>query len=240
MGGESESQAAEGGRDFPPTSWSIAAGFNASDSGRRDEALIKLCERYQSPIYHYVRCRWRKSTHEAEDLKQEFLAWVIKTHPLRKYDPKQGRFRPYLKSLLWHFEAGENDKRKAKKRGGEAKKVPLVDGLVDSKTQSPDEAFEEAWKQDVLKIAQDRARQWFVDSGRSVQWRCYEEKIFNPDPKPPTDAQIARGLGIKEDDVGNYLRDVRKRIEHEGRAELSQTVSDREQLDAEYRNLLGG
>ena len=55
----------------------------------------------------------------------------------------------------------------------------------------------------------------------------------------PTDAQLVLQLGISESSVGNHINIVRVKLREMIRSELIQTVLDKDQLDEEYRLIIG-
>jgi RNA polymerase sigma-70 factor (ECF subfamily) len=233
------------GRDFPATSWGLIVRLTGDATTGRRDALEGLCRRYWKPVYHFSRRAWSKKPEDAKDLAQGFFAWLLEGDALQRYAPARGSFRSYLKVLLRGFAADQNDAERALKRGG-GKKVlalddadaPLHDIVPDDSAAPPEEAFDRAWKEEILRRAVDRARAWFQQSGRAHQFRAFEEVDLAPGEKP-TYAAAAERLGLKETLVRNYLFEVRERVRAEIRAELAQTVSDFEQLEEEWTALFG-
>ena len=69
--------AAEGsGARFVTTHWSVVLVAGRTDSTRAQNALARLCQTYWYPLYAYVRRRGH-SSHDAQDLTQEFFARVL-------------------------------------------------------------------------------------------------------------------------------------------------------------------
>ncbi len=234
------------GREFPVTSWSVIAGVQNADPEVRRQALEGLCQRYWKPVYHFARRAWSKSSEDAKDLAQGFFLWLIESDPIRKYAAERGTFRAYLKSVLRNFSANQHDFEHALKRGGGAKVLafdwgaaPLHEFLADESAPDPEGTFDLAWKKEVLDRAVERVREWFASSGRSLQFRAFEEYDLPGEAGKPTYSDVATRLGVKEGDVRNYLFEVRERIRTEIRTELAQTVSDAQQLEDEWAELFG-
>ncbi len=242
-----DSQLDPEGRAFPVTSWSLIAGVKDSSPEARKEALESLCRRYWKPVYHFVKRAWSKSHDDAKDLTQAFFLQILDGGALRKYSPERGGFRAYLKVLLRGFAADQHDAMTALKRGGgvkilalDADAAAIREVVPDAQAQSPEKIFDWAWKKEILERAVERARQWFAEGGRSVQFRAFEEYDLLPGPGDrPTYAAVAGTLGVSESDVRNYLFAVRERMRTEIRAELAHTVTDLRQLDDEWADLFG-
>jgi RNA polymerase sigma factor (sigma-70 family) len=238
-------QESTGGPCFPATSWSLVERLRESDPAALRQGLESLCRRYWKPVFYFSRAAWSKTDDQAKDLTQDFFVWILEGDALRKYSPEKGGFRKYLKSLLRHFEADRYDREHALKRGGGVKVVtldadvaPLAALLKDESASDPERTFDLAWKEELLSRAIDRTRQWFLSSGRTLQFRAFEEYDL-ADAKGPSYAEVARRLGVKEGDVRNWLFDVRERVRTEIRLELTQTVSNVEDLEEEWKNLFG-
>jgi len=91
--------AAEGsGARFVTTHWSVVLVAGRSDSTRARNALARLCQTYWYPLYAYVRRRGH-SSHDAQDLTQEFFARLLKRHTFASADPNRGRFRNAFATL---------------------------------------------------------------------------------------------------------------------------------------------
>ena len=212
----------------------------------RQQALEGLCQRYWKPVYHFVRRAWSKPNEDAKDLTQAFFMRLLEGESLQRYKPERGGFRTYLKVLLRGFAADQQDALMALKRGGGVKRLniddedaPLRKTLPDERTESPEAAFDRAWKGEILQRAVDRARTWYASVGRQSQFRAFEEYELREGPDRPTYGQVAEKLGISESDVRNHLFAVRERMRTEIRTELAQTVSDMDELESEWKSLFG-
>ena len=86
------------------TRWSVV--LSCADSGIESaaarDALSKLCETYWRPILAYIGRRGY-SSHDAEDLTQDFFASLIQGPLLQRADPERGRFRSLLLKALGDF-----------------------------------------------------------------------------------------------------------------------------------------
>jgi DNA-binding NarL/FixJ family response regulator len=85
----------------------------------------------------------------------------------------------------------------------------------------------------------EATRAWFTAEKRETQFRTFQSAVLELKEERPTDAQIALQLGISESNVGNHINIVRVKLREMIRSELIQTVLDKEQLDEEYRVIIG-
>lgn len=213
---------------FPLTSWGMVLRLRED----RRKGLETLCRRYWKPVFRFV----RRTRPDAEDLTQAFFAWLLEGgEALARYAPERGSFRNYLKVILRGFLSDEDDRRRALKRGGGRKIVPLEGAeRIPDDSGDPEALFDRAFRQEVLEEATRRARAAFPGD-KAVRWRAFE--LYTAEKT--TYAEVARTLGVKESDVRNWLFAARERIRDEVRSQLAETVGDAEELEREYRSLFG-
>jgi DNA-directed RNA polymerase specialized sigma24 family protein len=88
---------------FPPTRWSLVLAAAAdADDGAADRALAELCAAYRRPVLGVLR-GLRVPPEEVEDVAHAFLAWVLESRPLRRFERREARFRAFLTACLHHF-----------------------------------------------------------------------------------------------------------------------------------------
>jgi len=235
MGGEA--------RGFPHTRWELVTQLWESGATPRRNALEELCRLYWYPIYRHLRIGEAKSNDDAKDLTQAFLLWLLEGDALRRYAPEKGTLRTYLKVLLRRFVDHREEAMRALKRGGNVVHIPLADLGEDAVPDAPagaDGEFDAAWRRRILAHAVARVREQFESSDRGVQMRVFERFDLAPEEQRPSYAQAARELGLKEDDVRNYLHRVREAVRAQVRLELRDTVAGPEQLEEEWNAFLAG
>lgn len=228
--------------DFPKTLSELISRARDASGGEGRAALEELCRRYWKPVYHYLRLGWTRSNEDAKDLTQAFFLWIVEDELLKRYEPERAAFRTYLKSLLKHF-VQDHDKAVARlKRGGGVRILPLdgEGGLVaDPKAVDPEKAFDQAWLSALMAHAVDRVRARFLQEGKELPFRVFEQYSLRPPAERPTYAELGRGLGIGEDAVKNHLFAVREEIRKEIRRELSNTTSGPRELEDEWNAFFG-
>ena len=78
---------------FNTTRWSVV--LSCADSGIESvaarDALSELCQTYWRPLFAYV-CRRGYSTHDAEDLTQDFFSSLMQGPLLERADPARHAF----------------------------------------------------------------------------------------------------------------------------------------------------
>src|SRR6266496_4092410 len=98
-----------GGRQFPPTLWSVVLLAGKDSSERAREALATLCRAYWFPLYAFIR-RQGKSPQDAEDLTQGFLLHLMERETLSRVKREKGKFRSFLLASLQYYLADERSK----------------------------------------------------------------------------------------------------------------------------------
>jgi len=232
-----------GPKGLPTTRWSLVAGIQAGSEEARRDALGHLFERYKKPIYHYFRLRWHMRPEEAQDLTLEFFTMLLQSDALKNFQPGRSTFRSYLKAILKNFTQDQIDKMKAEKRGGKVRSVSLSDALgevvPDSVSSNPEDALDWSWRMTVLERAVEATRLWFATEKRESQFHTFQSAVLEVKGERPTDRQLAERLGLTESTIGNHINVVRVKLREMIRMELIQTVLDKEQLDEEYRQIIG-
>lgn len=236
-----ETEIGAGPREFPRTTWGLVA--QVGDTGDvRQAGLETLCHRYWKPVYCYVRSAWRASNADAKDLTQGFFAWLVQADVLGRFDSTQGRFRHYLKGLLRNYVRAQKEAAGRIKRGGGAhhvglndEELTLAEQIPDTKSESPEQAFDRHWVEGLMERALHRARAYYQASGLELRVRVYE--AYELAEGEPTYAGVAAALGVKTGDVRNHLHHMRERVRIELRAELHETVRSGSDLEDEWREL---
>jgi DNA-directed RNA polymerase specialized sigma24 family protein len=138
---------------FATTRWSVVLhAARAGSHASAHDALARLCRTYWFPLYAHVRRRGF-SSHDAEDLTQEFFARLLARQSIAHGDPARGRFRAFILITLNHFLADEWDRLRAEKRGGTCERLSLdMTGPEDRFAQvvdpatPPDRTFDREWE----------------------------------------------------------------------------------------------
>ena len=238
-GGESTSSA----RPFVTTRWSVVltAGEGATSEAQR--AMSMLCESYWYPLYAFVR-RQGYSSHDAQDLTQEFFARLLRSHLLAAADPKRGRFRSFLLASMKHFLAHEWEKAQALKRGGGRQFVPLNLDLGETRyclepadPVTADKLFERRWALTVLERVLNRLHQDYVANGQAILFEALRPALTGEGALPPY-GELACRLDMNEGAIRVAVHRLRHSYGELLRNEIAHTVAKPEEIEEELQHLL--
>jgi len=207
-------------------------------------ALDQLCHAYWWPLYAFIRRRGYEA-HDAQDLTQEFFSRLLAHDFLHAVDRGKGRFRSFLLGALEHFLANEWRRGKAQKRGGKFTFVSIDDDSaerpylqVPASNLSPEQVFEQQWAMTLLDQTLGRLREGFVADGKEAQFEAI--KIFlTGERQAASYAELAAKLETTEAALKMAVSRMRQRYGELLRAEIANTVSSPEEVEAELRALFG-
>jgi len=161
---------------FQTTHWSLVLRAGHREDRDADAALAALCQRYWFPLYAYVRRRMA-DVHEAQDMTQEFFAWLLEKNTLAIASPQRGRFRAFLLTAVKHFLANQRDRAKAQKWGGGVRALRLDLeagesrlGLEPLDDMTPERLFERQWVLTLLEVVMRRLQGEYELSGKANQF----------------------------------------------------------------------
>ena len=230
-----------GSSQFPTTRWTLVVA--AGDPHRKEarSALVSLCENYWYPLYAYLRKRGY-SADEAQDLTQEFFVRVLEGRYLDRAAPEKGRFRSFILTSLKFFVADEQDRHRARKRGGGAVLVPLAFSSGEERYQrepahdeTPERVFERRWALSLLDRVVERLRAEFVTHGRVEHFEMLKAFLLGASEAPY--AELARGMNTSEGALKVAIHRLRKRYRELFRQEIADTVADPAEVESELRFL---
>jgi RNA polymerase sigma factor (sigma-70 family) len=233
---------------FNTTRWSMV--LSCADSGIESttagNALSELCRIYWRPIFAYI-CRRGYSTHDAEDLTQDFFASVLKGPLLQRADPERGRFRSLLLKALQDFLGHSAEKVDTQKRGGGVKFVSWDDWMAEAPSQlsisaqalnswSPERLYDLRWAATVVEQALRRLREECQSKSRL---RLFEtlSLYLAAERADVSYHNLATTLGIAESAVKKQLHNLRRRYRWLLCDEVAQTVENPSDVEGEIRHL---
>jgi len=237
-----------GAAQFQNTRWSIVLAAGRNDSARAREPLETLCRTYWPPVYAFVR-RQGHSSHDAQDLTQEFFARLLEKNYLADVERERGKFRSFLLAALKHFLANEWDKAQAQKRGGGQVFIP-IDAPFDETDAghepadhlSADKIFERRWAFTLLEQVLSRMREEFSREGKTELFEHLKGTLTGERSSLPY-AAIAVQVGMSEGAVKVAVHRLRQRYREVLRAEIANTVASPAEIEGEVGHLfvvLGG
>jgi RNA polymerase sigma factor (sigma-70 family) len=229
-----------GSSRFPTTRWTLVLAAGNPERKEAHSALVSLCESYWYPLYAYLRRRGY-SADRVQDLTQEFFVRLLEGRYLDRADPEKGRFRAFLLTSLKFFVADEEDRQRARKRGGGAL-VPLEFSSGEGRYQrepghdeTPERIFERRWALSVLDRVLDKLRSEFVHHGRPEHFERLKVFLLGASDAPY--AELAREMNTSEGALKVAIHRLRKRYRELFRQEIADTVADPAEVESELRYL---
>ena len=235
---------------FGTTRWSLILSGSGS-KGKEQEtraALAELCRIYWQPIFAFI-CRRGYSTHDAEDLTQDFFVIILEGDWLQNADPSRGRFRSLLLKSLQNFLNDAADRIHARKRGGDVSfiswdawvsEVPSQLAMSTQRLDSlpPERLFDVRWAATVVERALRRLCEECERQGRR---RVFDvlSVYLTVERDDVSSASLATTLGIAQSTVKKLLYRMRQRYRWLLRDEVAQTVETPADIEDELRYLCG-
>ena len=226
---------------FGTTRWSLVLTAGRGDASAAEVALEELCQIYWYPLYTYLRRRGYAET-DAEDLTQEFFAWLLKRNWLSTADPQRGRFRSFLQVSFNRFLANEWDKTQAQKRGyGRTISLSWDDPESHCRWEpvdhlTPEQNYDRCWALTLLDQVLNRLMAEYADQGKS---NLYEElkPCLLGEQATPSYAALGSKLGMTEGAVKVSVHRLRQKYRRTLQDEIAKTVVKPEEIEDEIRHL---
>jgi RNA polymerase sigma-70 factor (ECF subfamily) len=233
--------ASEAPRAFPNTRWSVVLAARATPSPESAAALESLCQAYWYPLYAYVR-RCGQPPHDAQDLTQAFFCRLLEKRWLESADREKGRLRSFLIVALKKFMANEWDRVSAQRRGGGRAHATIDTAFAESRfaadkqSLAPDETFDRQWALTLISLTTRRLRAEFEAAGKPGDYEVLKPCLL-ADRGAIGYAAVAGQLGVNEGAARVAVHRLRKRFREIYREEISQTLAEGADVDAELRQL---
>ena len=226
-----------GASAFPQTRWTLIRASREGLESRR-LALEELLAAYWKPLYFFVR-RKGLSVECAKDAVQGFFLHLMEGDVFSRLDGGKGSFRAYLRTAMSHYLANLYESQSAQKRGGGIKIVALdfeaAERDVAETAASPEAAFDREWALSVMERSLGRLRQEFDSGIRSGPFHIFE-KSFRLGETPSYDTAAAE-CSMSVVQFKAFLHRTRVRFRDLVRQEVSQTVTDEREAEAEIAEL---
>jgi RNA polymerase sigma-70 factor (ECF subfamily) len=227
---------------FVTTQWTRVLEAHG-DSPEARTALSDLCAAYYAPVFSFIR-RSAADEEAARDLTQEFFARLLARQSIGSADPERGRFRSFLLGAVKHFLADMYDHSHRLKRGA-GQKVESLDaddaspglGVADPSVPEPDRDFDRKWALILLDRALERLAKDQAAAGNSAQFETLKPWLTG-ETTGLSQGAAAAALGMNEGAVKVAIHRLRRRFREALKNEISQTVSDPQQVQAEMHCLL--
>lgn len=228
---------------FQTTRWSLILASNG-DGEPAHQALTQLCEAYWRPVYVYVRCQGFDAD-KAADLTQAFFLHLLEHHGFQKADVSRGRFRAFLVTCARNFLTNARQRDLTIRRGARKPHESLdaveAEGAValmaaDGES-SPEAMFERQWALKVVERAIERLRVNYVRRGQTEVFDALRPFLTSDAPEDSRTGGVGTD-GVSDSATRAALHRLRQRFGEALRAEVEDTISDKDQVDGELRHLL--
>ena len=227
---------------FPHTRWSLVLAATRDSSPDSMAALETVCRAYWYPLYAYVR-RCGKSPDDAQDITQEFFRRLLEKHWLANADREKGRLRTFLVSALKHLMVKEWRRASAQRRGGGRPHMPMDTAFAESRYAADtavhleaDDVFDRQWALTLLDLTLRRLEAEFTTAGKARDFAVLKSFLAVTHEAIDYDSAASR-LGVSAGAARVAVHRLRKRFRELYRQEVSQTLPDGADLDAEMRYL---
>ena len=224
---------------FPETRWSLVLRLRAPSAEERHAALNHLCKAYWQPLYAFA-CSQGHNHHDAEDLTQGFITQLLeRNRSFGEISPERGRFRTFLKTAFTNFLIDHARRLQTRKRGGKVERISLdaamlADGPAAERTQL--DVLDREWARTLVRRSLERLREKFARKGKARLVEKLEPFLLTS--SPPAYRDVAKELGASEVAIRSSVSRLRAEFHELLRAEVADTVSNRDEVDAELRHLL--
>jgi RNA polymerase sigma factor (sigma-70 family) len=227
---------------FPTTHWSRVVAAKGSTGAEASEALAALCDAYWYPIYAFIRCQGY-APDSAQDLTQEFFAYILERDIFAKADPALGRFRTFLRTVCARQLANHRDRENTRKRGG-GRLILSIDARDAEGRYSrepthgltAERIYDRSWALTLLDRVLGRLRREYDAAG----WLATFEElqaVLTRLPENDSYATIAGRLGTSEGAVRVAAHRLRRRYGKLLRQEIAATVDTPAEVDDEIQSL---
>ena len=227
---------------FRPTLWTVVLRAKDPNAPDRREALERLFQTYWKPIYFHIR-----RTHDAEaaqDIAQGFFTTFLEKDYLKSVEREKGKFRTFLCVALRNYMADENDRARARKRGGGRSLLSLDFARAETEISrmpaakdEPEKMFQRQWALEVIKRSLQALRAEFLASDRLAEFEAISLYLSAGGKQAPSHGDLAKRLGISETDVNNRVHRLRSRYRELILEEVRSYSDNEEEAQQELRDL---
>jgi len=231
---------------FNSTRWTLvlAAGDSDATPSESLEALSELCRIYWRPIFLFLR-RQGSNPDDAQDLTQGFFAHLIESRAYARADPEKGRFRSFLLGALKHFVAHARAQDRTQKRGGgmilgqlDTAAIAEADArAVSLQTWSAERVYEREWAETLLRQVLDRLAEECALAGKDELFKQLNSHLSVSSEAAVPYEEMSLRLGRPITTLRSDVARLRSRYRAILREEVSGTVAEASEIDAELRHL---
>jgi len=180
------------------TLWSVVRQAHSDESEETSAARARLIEQYSDAIQRYLMACLR-DREAADEVFQEFALRFVRGD-FANVSADKGRFRSYIKTVIYHLVADFGRRRK-KYSAAALEHESMLAGTADSSLQL-DAQFQTSWRDSLLGKGWAELRQNEEQSGKA--WHTVlKARSENPQMRSPELAELVSNLLQKEISSGN-------------------------------------
>ena len=207
----------DGGGRFPTTHWTLVAQVGRVDAREQREALGQLLVAYLPALRAHLIYGKRLSTHDAEDLLQEFVARkILEKDLIARADRELGKFRTFLLTALERFFFNWRRDQQAQKRMPQKEGLEALDEhACVAAAQEPARAFEGAWARNVIAQSLQQMQAECEASGRPEIWGVFQCRVLDPllgDREPVDYQELVQRFGFASPSQASNVLMTAKRM----------------------------
>jgi RNA polymerase sigma-70 factor (ECF subfamily) len=217
------------------TLWTVLREAHGDSLGGVAAAQQRLVERYSSAIYRYLLGAVRDPD-VAADLFQEFALRFVRGD-FKAVDPERGRFRDYLKAVLYRLIV-DHHRRQQRRAAPLPEEGP--EAAPDAPAAEGDEAFLAAWRTELLSRAWQELDQHERETGQPLhtvlRLRTDHPELRSPEMaarlagvlgRPVTSGWVRKRLFLARDKLADLVLDeVARSLDNPSFDDLAQELID--------------
>jgi RNA polymerase sigma-70 factor (ECF subfamily) len=178
-------------------------------------------------------------------LVQGFFLHLVEHKSLSRVDRSKGKFRSFLLASLQKYLSDEADRARCLKRGGGAEFVHLDGEAAEDRYQlepvdtlSPEKIFDARWAMALINEALNRLGREYDSQGKATTFQALRAFLDPINTKSlPSYEEVAAQLQVSVGAVKTLIHRLRKQYTAFVREEISRTVSNSADVDAEIHQL---
>ena len=238
------SSASPSGR-FPTTAWGFIQAVQDGRHAEDETAINQFVAAYWKPVFCFLRARGYPVA-EAEDLTQEFFLRILQRDWLRTADPRRGRFRTFLLTLLVRFLSDQGPRRAPRQKRFE-RQIASIEGLIGAAErsyeppagQTPEAIFMRQWAAALVGQVLQRLRRSCAEDGRTIWYEVFAAlRLGASQDDPDSQHALAERFGVTRDQVRYALKQAQERFVGLLRAEVRDQNGSEADVGEEIRELM--
>jgi RNA polymerase sigma-70 factor (ECF subfamily) len=169
------------------TVWSVLGQAHAGSPEAVAAAQQMLLQRYGGAVRRYLLAALR-DPHAADDLTQEFALCLVRGE-FRHAEPERGRFRNYVKAVLFHL-VSRYRKQQRSQTQPLPPDAPELAGLA-APPEDADRGFRDSWREQLLARAWEALAEAQPTYFAALRYRASHARL----PSPQLAEHLSRELG---------------------------------------------